>query len=83
MNRGYEADQELFDNLDRTIRREAEISEQLNAWVQAHDGQHPPDRVVSDICEAAALRNSSGNGCVAVLLAAVVGLAAIVLEVMA
>ncbi len=83
MHRGVEADQELFDNLDRTIRREAEISEQLNAWVQAHDGQHPPDRVVSDICEAAALRNSSNSGCVALFLCALVGLAQLMMEVMA
>lgn len=74
MKRGVEADQELFDNLDRTIRREAEIAAELDAWVQAHNGQHPSERVVSDICEAAALRNSSGSGCVAVLLCVFVGL---------
>lgn len=78
MNHGVEADKELFDNLDRTIRREAEIAAELDAWVQAHNGQHPPERVVSDICEAAALRNRSGNGCVAILLCATVGMGAFV-----
>ena len=74
MNHGVEADKKLFADLDRTIRREAEIAAELDAWVQAHNGQHPPERVVSDICEAAALRNSNGSGCVAVLLCASVGL---------
>ena len=83
MNRGYEADRDLFRDLDASVRREAEISEQLNAWVQAHDGQHPPDRVVSDICEAAALRNSSNSGCVALFLCALVGLAQLMMEVIA
>jgi len=83
VNRGYEADRDLFRDLDASVRREAEISEQLNAWVQAHDGQHPPDRVVSDICEAAALRNSSNSGCVALFLCALVGLAQLMMEVMA
>lgn len=44
MNRGVEADKELFANLDRTIRREAEIAEELEAWVQAHNGEQPPER---------------------------------------
>jgi len=83
VNRGYEADRDLFRDLDASVRREAEISEQLNAWVQAHDGQHPPDRVVSDICEAAALRNSSNSGCVALFLCALVGLAQLMMEVIA
>jgi len=83
VNRGYEADRDLFRDLDASVRREAEISEQLNAWVQAHDGQHPPDRVVSDICEAAALRNSSNSGCVALFLCALVCLAQLMMEVMA
>jgi len=83
VNRGYEADRDLFRDLDASVRREAEISEQLNAWVQAHDGQHPPVRVVSDICEAAALRNSSNSGCVALFLCALVGLAQLMMEVMA
>jgi len=83
VNRGYEADRDLFRDLDASVRREAEISEQLNARVQAHDGQHPPDRVVSDICEAAALRNSSNSGCGALFLCALVGLAQLMMEVMA
>lgn len=69
-NRNYTADRDLFRDLDASIAREREIAEQLDAYLAAN-GRYPSEREVSDICQAAALRHSRGNGCVAVLLAVV------------